>query len=109
MDCDLGTRWHQPSQQCIREDENPFVTKDLGNGHIIRCYTQGIIPHPIDRHKYLVCEYISDGSNRIWHINIMNCASGTRWYQPTQICIEDDESTTQVPVPTIDVGTGIYY
>jgi hypothetical protein len=111
MDCDPGTRWHQPSQQCIQEDENPFVTKDLGNGHIIRCYAQGMIPHPTDRYKYVICEYISDGSNKVWHINIMNCAPGTRWYQPTQICIQDDEPTTQEPetvslLVTKDLGNG---
>jgi hypothetical protein len=98
MGCALGTRWHQPSQQCIQEDENPFVTKDLGNGLIIRCYTQGMISHPTDRYKYVICEYISDGSNKGWHINIMNCAPGTRWYQPTQNCIRDDEPATHSPI-----------
>jgi hypothetical protein len=39
-------------------NETPRVTKDLGNGHIIRCNTQGMIPHPTDKYKYVICEYI---------------------------------------------------
>jgi hypothetical protein len=67
-----------------------MVTKDLGNGHIIRCYKQGMISHPTDRYKYVVCEYISVGSNKGWWIHIMGCAPGTRWHQPTQNCIADE-------------------
>jgi hypothetical protein len=75
---DPGTRWHQPSQQFIQEDENPFVIKDLGNGQIIRCYAQRMIPHI--RFDYKICEYISDGSNKV-------CDE----YNPTtQHCIPDE-------------------
>jgi sarcosine oxidase delta subunit len=98
MGCAPGMRWHQSTLNCIQDDEpttqepetvSPVVTKDLGNGHIIRCYKQGMIPHPTDRYKYVVCEYIPEGKNKGWWIHIMGCAPGTRWNQPTQNCIED--------------------
>jgi sarcosine oxidase delta subunit len=99
MGCAPGMRWNQSTQNCIHDDEpttqepetaSPVVTKHLGNGHIIRCYKQGMIPHPTDRDKYVVCEYISVGSNKGWWIHIMGCAPGTRWHQPTQNCITDE-------------------
>jgi hypothetical protein len=114
--CAPGTIWHQQFQDCIADDEpttqepetaSPFLINVLPDGHRIRCYTQGMIPHPTDRYKYLTCEYISDGSNKGWHINIMNCAPGTRWYQPTQICIKNDEPTTQEPETASPVLTKV--
>lgn len=71
--------------------EEPKVTTITSTGHVIKCYHQGMFAHPTDRHKYVVCEYIASGSNKGWWIHIMGCAPGTRWHQPTQNCIGDDD------------------
>jgi hypothetical protein len=72
------------------ETASVMVTKIIDGGHIVRCYKQGMFPHPTDRYKYIVCEYIASGSNKGWWIHIMPCGPGTRWHQPLQQCIQDD-------------------
>jgi hypothetical protein len=58
--------------------------------NIVRCYKNGYISHPTDRHKYILCEYIADGPKKGWWIHILDCGPGTRWHQPTENCIQDD-------------------
>jgi len=73
------------------ETASPVVTKIIDDGKtIIRCYKEGMIPHPTDKYKYVVCEYVSSGANKGWWIHIMGCAPGTKWEQKKQECILDE-------------------
>ncbi len=100
---DLGDG--QPTQCCI-EDDGP-TTQEPETGSPVptfiiprsfpKCYKQGMMPHPTDKHKYVVCEYIAVGPDKGWSIHIIDCVPGTRWNQPTQNCIQDDEPTTHSP------------
>ncbi|OTF82923.1 hypothetical protein BLA29_014546 [Euroglyphus maynei] len=67
--------------------ETPKYTTYI-DGHLIKCYKQGYLPHPTDVHKYLVCEYIAT-PNGGWWVHIMNCPKGTRWHATLKNCIAE--------------------
>jgi len=69
------------------------VTQTIPGGGLIACYKQGKIAYPGDIHKYVVCEYISEGPAAGWWIHIMGCAPGTKWKENVKgddgICVDD--------------------
>ncbi|KAH9525953.1 Cht9p, variant 4 [Dermatophagoides farinae] len=67
--------------------ETPKYTTYI-DGHLIKCYKQGYLPHPTDVHKYLVCEYIAT-PNGGWWVHIMDCPKGTRWHATLKNCIQE--------------------
>jgi len=75
-----------PSQTTLAV--TPFTAK-IGN-QTIECFKSGYISHPLNRHKYIFCEYIAEGPQQGWWIHIMDCSPGTRWHQPTENCIQDE-------------------
>ncbi|KAH9525954.1 Cht9p, variant 5 [Dermatophagoides farinae] len=62
--------------------ETPKYTTYV-DGHLIKCYKEGDIPHPTNIHKYLVCEFVNGG----WWVHIMPCPPGTIWCQEKLTCI----------------------
>ena len=64
--------------------ETPKYTTYV-DGHLIKCYKEGDLPHPTNIHKYLVCEYVNGG----WWVHIMPCPPGTIWCQKKLTCITE--------------------
>jgi len=97
MECAPETRWYQPIQNCIiKSPTTPSTTQEpteevkvttIIDGHVVRICKIAYFPHPTDKRKFVVCEYI--GTNVSCMIHVMECAPGTRWHQLTQNCIAD--------------------
>ncbi|KAH9419275.1 Cht3p [Dermatophagoides pteronyssinus] len=88
--------------------ETPKYTTYI-DGHLIKCYKQGYLPHPTDVHKYLVCEYIAT-PNGGWWVHIMDCPKGTRWHATLKNFKRDHNNYSKNPMRIVCyVGTWSVY